>query len=399
MSDVNKHDASGQLSGYLYQVLSALLLLLEHQDPETQICIEKFDDVAFVEDDTPQIMIQTKHQLYKQGSLNNTSVDLWRTIKSWCDYIKSNHVDSEKTDYIIVTTAQSKDESAAAHLRKSSRDWELALEVLRNTAATSKVESNQSYYKAFLSLNEDEQEVLVRHIYICDNAPTIGNLEKNIMPYIRLVTLPQFEQRVYEKTIGWWIVNVIQCLRSTSPVFISYRQLQKAMYDIGSEYKADSLPIDVDPFYEPSEEELEQLPPANRVFIEQLNLLAISHDRLKRCIRDYYNAYRQRSQWVREQLLFINDLTKYEAKLIDEWNRLFLIMKETLEDYGTSVTENQKRSEGKKLFGKIEELNCPIRRNVSDPFIMRGTYHELANKLRVGWHIDFMKRLCQLLKE
>ena len=51
MIEHNAHDASGQLSGYLYQVLSALLLLLESRNPDSQLCIEKFDDVAFVEKD------------------------------------------------------------------------------------------------------------------------------------------------------------------------------------------------------------------------------------------------------------------------------------------------------------------------------------------------------------
>lgn len=71
MAERGKHDAPGQLSGYLYQVLSALLLLLETKEPESKICIERFDDVAFVEDDVPQIMVQTKHQLNKQGNLGD----------------------------------------------------------------------------------------------------------------------------------------------------------------------------------------------------------------------------------------------------------------------------------------------------------------------------------------
>lgn len=171
------------------------------------------------------------------------------------------------------------------------------------------------------------------------------------------------------------------------------------MYDIGSEYKVDSLPIDVNPYYEPTQEELDLLPTEKRVFIEQLNLIALSNSRLKRCIRDYYNAYQQRSRWVREQLLYINDLTDYENALVDEWERLFLIMQEKLEDYGVEVTEDIKQKFGKELFSKIEEMNIPIKKNVSDPFVMRGTYHELANQLKVGWHVDFMERLCTLLKE
>ena len=29
---------------------------------------------------------------------------------------------------------------------------------------------------------------------------------------------------------------------------------------------------------------------------------------------------------------------------------------------------------------------------------MRGSYHILANQLKIGWHVDFFARLKQLLK-
>lgn len=399
MKNSNIHDASGQLSGYLYQVLSALLLLLEHENPESKICIEKFDDVAFIDNELPQVMIQTKHQLYQQGNLNDTSVDLWRTIKSWCDYIKTKSAVIEETSFIILTTAHAKENTAAFYLKTASRDCKKALTLLQTAAIAKSVKDNEKRYDAFLSLETKTQEVLVNRIFIIDNAPTIADIQKRIMPYIRMVTIQPYEQAVYEKIVGWWIVNIIKCLYSEEPIFISYRQLQKKMYDIGSEYKVDSLPIDVNPYYEPTQEELDLLPTEKRVFIEQLNLIALSNSRLKRCIRDYYNAYQQRSRWVREQLLYINDLTDYENALVDEWERLFLIMQEKLEDYGVEVTEDIKQKFGKELFSKIEEMNIPIKKNVSDPFVMRGTYHELANQLKVGWHVDFMERLCTLLKE
>lgn len=399
MIEHNVHDATGQLSGYLYQVLSALLLLLESRNPDSQLCIEKFDDVAFVEKDNPQIMIQIKHQLHRQGNLSDTSTDYWRTIKSWCDHIKNNANLERATNFVIITTAKAQDNSIAFYLQNMfSRDWKKALEIMRQVACSNASKTNKNYYDAFKSLDDKQQEYLVKHIYVCDSSPNIVAIKESIMPYVRVITLQPFEESVYEKIVGWWIISSIQCLISEEPVFISYRQLQKKMNDIGGEYKADSLPIDVDPYYQPTDHELEQLPPENRIFIEQLDLIAISNSHLKRCIRDYYNAYRQRSQWVREQLLFINDLEKYEKRLVDEWNRLFLIMKENMEDYGDQLTENQKQIAGRKLFGEIENLSLPIRSNVPDPFIMRGTYHELANRLVVGWHVDFMERLCELLR-
>jgi len=399
MASSNSHDASGQLSGYLYQVLSALLLLLDNEDPEAQLCIEKFDDVTFLEDDEPRTMVQVKHQLYRQGSLTDTSVDFWRTIKVWCDYLQQHGAADAQVAFVIITTARANDNSVASLLKKgSSRDWKKAFSIIREISKTDDSKSNQNFYLAFQDLTPSSQEYLAEHIYVYDSAPQIGVIKDKIMPYVRMVTLQPFEDRVYEKVLGWWINNTIKCLSSVEPVFISYRQLQKEMYDVGSEYKADSLPIDIDPLYNPTPAEIAQLSPQNKVFIEQLNLISLSHDRLKRCIRDYYNAYAQRSLWVREQLLFINDLQKYEKRLIDEWNRLFLVMKEDLEDYGDNITESQKIKAGRALLGQVEELNLPIRKNVPDPFIMRGTYHGLSNELSVGWHIDFMDRLCSMLK-
>ena len=84
------HQAPGQMLGYLYQVRYALVLLLANDDENQQISIEKFDDVAFSNDDTPAKMIQIKHRLRKGGDLSDTSTDLWRTIKSWIDASTDN---------------------------------------------------------------------------------------------------------------------------------------------------------------------------------------------------------------------------------------------------------------------------------------------------------------------
>jgi hypothetical protein len=219
------------------------------------------------------------------------------------------------------------------------------------------------------------------------------------MRFVRCATINQFEERVYDKLIGWWIKEIIKCLLSTELIFINRMQIQNVLYDIAGEYQADSLPIDVDFTKNPTNSELNQISQNSRIFIEQLKLIMISDGRIKRCIRDYYNAFRQRSVWVREQLLLVNELSDYETLLIDEWNRLFLIMQENIEDREGNSNEKIKTDAGKKLLNDIENLNINIREKVNKPFVMRGTYHDLANQLKVGWHIDFMNRLCHLLQE
>ena len=62
---MSNHQATEQMLGYLYQIRYALALLLKNDNPDYQISIEKFDDVAFDKDGQPVQLIQLKH--HKRG--------------------------------------------------------------------------------------------------------------------------------------------------------------------------------------------------------------------------------------------------------------------------------------------------------------------------------------------
>jgi hypothetical protein len=65
---------------------------------------------------------------------------------------------------------------------------------------------------------------------------------------------------------------------------------------------------------------------------------------------------------------------------------------------GNDPEEEQKRREGRSLFNWVDtQANIYIRRRCTEPYVMRGSYHILANDLRVGWHVDFINRLQHLL--
>ena len=393
----NTHDASGQLSGYLYQVLMALWLLIKTENTDAQISIEKFDDIAFIEEDSPLALIQAKHQLYKAGNLGDTSTDLWRSLNSWIDSISNFSLSVNDTQFVIITTAQASAGSIVASLGYESRDTSQALSKLNEIAKNNTQATNASFYKKFLSLDDDVKKQLIDNVFIIFSAPQIVDIKDKIMPFIRMATIPTYEEKVYDKVIGWWITRVIDGLTSKEPKTISYKQLRYFLNDCGSEYKSESLPISVDSTYQPTEKELTDLSGDEKIFIEQLKLIAMRDSAIKRCIKDYYNAYMQRSLWVREQVLYTDDLAVYEKRLINEWERKFENMVEDLEDYGPELDEAKKVEAGKKLFRNIEEQGIKLK-NVEEPFIMRGTYHGMANELKVGWHMNFSKRLCHLLK-
>lgn len=393
---MSNHQASEQMIGYIYQARYALYLLLNNDDEKSEISIEKFDDVSFGDTDTPEIMIQVKHHVKSYGDLNNASTDIWRTLKVWIDAIRDNKDLLPNTKFVIITTSSAPEATAAYYLKPESekRNSLLAYSILKKVSEESHNKNHEKYYKAFTSIPEPKIKQLLDCVFVIDKCSNIINVEKDIRKAIKYSCLPQYISKVTERLEGWWYKKTIEALCSETPIFISQSQVRSHIVSVGQEYAPDNLPIDVDEF---NNIELDALTPDDRIFHEQLKLICIGSNRLKIALRDYFRAFQQRANWVREDLLYTNELDEYEKRLVDEWEHSFYAMQDDLTEYGNKITEDIKISKGKKLFREIEEKDLRIRDRCSDAFVMRGSYHILANQFKIGWHIDFYERLKHLL--
>lgn len=388
------HQASEQMLGYLYQVRYALALLLENDNSDCQISIEKFDDVAFSKDDIPIQLIQLKHHIQHQGNLADASTDMWRTIKVWLDAISETPDILDGTNFLIITTATAPIDSAAFLLKKdSNRNPDTAYQKLKTVCFSSVNQAHQRYYDAFREAGEDTVKQLIRQIYIIDCASNIIDVEKDILKHIRYSCIPKHQKMIYERLEGWWFKKAIDALCCDTPVFVNQNQVRSFIVSVSQEYADDNLPIDI--------LDIDDLQESNfsaneKIFHEQLKLICLGNHRMQLALRDYYRAFRQRASWVRNDLLYVNELGQYEQRLIDEWEHAFAAMEETLSETN-NATEEEKAKEGRQLFSDIEKRDIRIRPKCQEAFIMRGSYHILANRLKIGWHVDFFDRLKQLL--
>ena len=388
------HQASEQMLGYLYQVRYALALLLENDNSDCQISIEKFDDVAFSKDDIPIQLIQLKHHIQHQGNLADASTDMWRTIKVWLDAISETPDILDGTNFLIITTATAPIDSAAFLLKKdSNRNPDTAYQKLKTVCFSSVNQAHQRYYDAFREAGEDTVKQLIRQIYIIDCASNIIDVEKDILKHIRYSCIPKHQKMIYERLEGWWFKKAIVALCCDTPVFVNQNQVRSFIVSVSQEYADDNLPIDI--------LDIDDLQESNfsaneKIFHEQLKLICLGNHRMQLALRDYYRAFRQRASWVRNDLLYVNELGQYEQRLIDEWEHAFAAMEETLSETN-NATEEEKAKEGRQLFSDIEKRDIRIRPKCQEAFIMRGSYHILANQLKIGWHVDFFDRLKQLL--
>lgn len=385
------HNAASQMLGYLYQVRYALNLLLESNDPSYQISMEKFDDIAFDRDGTPFQLIQAKHHT-TPASLTDTSADLWRTLNVWVDAITNDFSLLDHTDFVIITTAAAPDNSIAKLIQQ--QEYQEAFEKLKEITENSSNKTNLHFYERINKIGNSALLRLVKRIRIISSASDISDVERDIQKQIRFACKPEHVPLATERIEGWWFQECIKALTSTNPVITTYRQLHEKVYEITRQYGNDNLPIE---FWDLDEVEEAELDPKDRVFLEQLRLLQYQSRTLRLALLDYYKASKQRSSWLRQGLVYVNELETYEHQLKDAWEHAFAAMEEDLKDYG-NPTELEKIKAGKALYNRMMDQDIRIRQGVKAAYVMHGTYHHLANSLKIGWHVDFFEKLKHLLK-
>ena len=382
------HSAAHSTAGYLYQGRLALLEALRYAyiDSGIEIAVEKFDDVSFEKDGTPFELLQTKHHLKKSGDLTDSSVDLWKTLRIWAEIVKDDPSIPGRTRFALITTAQAPPGSAAAYLRPSEagdRDPVKAEALLIQAADASTNKALSKAIAAFKSLTPDMRRTLIRTVEIIDGAPLIADLEALIEGRIRMVAPSGKAAVAREQLEGWWWPRICAALQKQTPGTIPVLEVEQKLDDIRDSLKRDALPFDMEDV-DPPQDELETLDEMR--FVRQLRSIGIGANRLQYAKRDFYRASTQRAQWARQRLLFDDEVGRFDRTLVEEWQPRFAQMCDGLAD---DVQEAALRDAGHKLYGWVEtDARFPLRTTISR-FLNVGSYHILADDLRVGWHRNF----------
>jgi len=209
----------------------------------------------------------------------------------------------------------------------------------------------------------------------------------------------EFRAAVFQRLEGWWNDLVIQMLCGERENGIFGYELSDKLSLISEEYKTDNLPIefrDKLPTQEVDEDG------DRRLFVIQLRQIGIASSRIRNAILDYYRAFEQRSAWAREHLLNAGEMEAYEDRLVDEWTRYRDVL---IEELGDESAEKVLVEVGRALYrwadlesGNTDSLR--IRTRVTEPYVVRGAFHILANMQpvpRIYWHPLFLSRIDQLL--
>jgi hypothetical protein len=370
-----------------------LLKILELPE-SSAVFIEKEDDVEFISENGIRSLGSLKH---KAGGdkLTNLSIDFWKSVRIWLAYYRKTGGIASNGRFLLFTTADLGEGTFLFLFTNDAGGDEDRVEQTQAVLNTSKSELIGKVREALKPLSEEELSDFYSRITIIDATPRITDLPALIDLHLRTIRR-EFRAAVFERLEGWWMDLAIKMMAGerNEPVF-GYEVSDK-LSAIAEEYRDGNLPITFRGRLPDGQIDVANDP---RLFVKQLRILDLSTARIRNAIIDYYRAFEQRSSWARESLLISGEIEEYEDRLVDEWGRYREIVFERLT--GTSE-EEACLAAGKELYNwvEMETLALRIRERVTEPYVVRGAFHILANaspRPRVYWHPRFFERLQQLL--
>lgn len=397
----DKYSAGEQGLGYIYQARLALLHLLQLPE-DTAVFLEKDDDLDFVDSNGGKSLASLKHKAVGDR-LTDLSTDFWKSVNIWLARYKRDGRAASNLRFFLFTTGKVSTDSFLTRLlgdQPVPPDAPTLTELADAALAKSKSLLIGPIAGEFNELTDPEKQDFLERILILDGSPRIGDIPATIRDKHMRSIRREHREFVLERLEGWWTDAVIKLLTGVRTEGIFGYEVSDKLSNFAEEYRADNLPITFRGKTPADEIDTEA---DSRQFVAQLRLIGISSNRIRSAILDYYRAFEQRSAWARENLLVSGEVEEYEDRVSDEWSRYKEVAFEKLE---ANSAEEALREAGLTLYnwaefetGKIESLR--IRARVTEPYVLRGSFHILANSTpepKVYWHPRFLDRLGKVLR-
>ncbi|UOU99904.1 hypothetical protein MUU74_08105 [Chryseobacterium daecheongense] len=371
--------------GYIYQIKYALLLLLTNgrnlDNPVLRI--ECLDDIDITDVNSANLY-QTKLHIKGKANLTDSSVDFWKTIRIWSEYILNGTIDIEQTVLNLITTENIPTTSILYKLRDnifSDTELQDIVDKLDSIAISSTNDTTKKGREEYQKLSIENKKKLIQSIRILDNSIDISEVDAKIKKQLILSSYPNHLDAFLELLDGWWLGKAIDNLTGKLDS-IKFEELQLKISNIRDSFQADNLPNHFPEQMEISDEDVESLKEKN--FLKQLELISIGINSrtVKRAISDFRRAFEQRSKWLRLHLLNPEEEEEYDKKLRDYWQNIFEIMG----DEADGKADDDLKKLGKDFYINQFATSCPqikIREKFNEDYLTRGSYQILSDEKKL----------------
>lgn len=381
--------------GFYFQSAYALVLLSNAEDSNT-VSVETTDDVILTGNGSPSLH-QLKHSMGVPPKLNEKNDGLWKTIGNWLSL-----PDWKSYQFVFVTCADLTENCELAEMCKQhNRDVDAAGALLLAEAnrvlAAPKRSPNSLKSKGaadyavrrpacqcFIDLLDSDRAEFIARITLITSSFNAGDLSLALNRSLLTSYPTNLRQLLAERIIEWWDRRISRGLLNQAPRMVGKEELLEKLSQTHADLREPNLPDD---FGQISPTTIEG--ELGGIMERQIEIVDGGHSRLLRAARDRWRARNQRERWLTERLSSASELQDLDERLVEAWAD----QHGPIVDDMQNSTEETKKSSGRTILDWSHNIApngvVSVRPNVDLPFVIRGSYQQLAEKLEVGWHPDF----------
>lgn len=391
----NNHNATDAALGYYYQGMYALSLLLNAND-DACVSIETADDVTL--EDGMTHLHQLKHSLCPTSPLTISTDAFWKTLKVWSDNSRSPN------ERLILATCATigvdcpLQELTSKEVPRSKQVIDfVSNEAIRVRIARDKAkkagqplpyEKRAPGCEAWLALENDSQQMFLDRVLLVPSIPNAADIPNTISTQLRSAVRPEVRSQLVERLLEWWDRQVVLSMLRKRDRRLSKLELQSQIGNLIIEHSEFSLPVD---FARLKPEDLKA--EMTGVMVEQIELVDGGESRTTRAAIARWRVRVQREKWLNDNFAIATELDAFDSLLVERWQDRHGPMQDDCK--GRCEEECSRRGrellDWSHLTAHTESIS--IRPMFSHEFLVQGTYQQLSDEKRVGWHPNYLALL------
>lgn len=380
------HSAPGSSAGFSFQFERALFYLVTSSSGSV-VGIETEDDVAVHNGDETHILEQDKHSIQANAEpFGDRSKDLWNTLCTWLEAIDTGEVIAGKTLFMMVTNKLLPSCIAKTiGLAENEGEIDECIKSLEKAAISPPEGIKKHVERVLLLSSRSNLRTLIKRSRLSDaSLDTSGeNLRARTISFLQLPDyLSSNADSILDELLGWIQKTSLLCWQKGLPAWIKRDNFVNQQYAIIDRRKRRI-----------SRERAEHLIPVGddrigkekgSVFVKQLHLITEDGSIVDNAIREFIRCNIEKSRLSAEGNITDDDWLSFEATLQARWVKIRARISRMLENaseenVGFSIFTDTTEAHREKLAGTDTE----------QVYLTSGTYHRLAEEIKVGWHPRF----------
>ena len=391
---LSDHSAPGTNAAFSYQFERAMYWLAK-SPAGFVIGVETDDDVAVRGTDASELLEQDKHSVSETGEpFGDRSKDLWNTLAIWVEALDNKEV-ADTTCFLMVTNKLLPECIAKKIGHASSEEEITACVVALKVAAEKPPQGIASLVQRVLRAESHTSlRRVISQTELADASQGTAGRELRVQTIAQL-QLPEWcstaAESITDELLGWLHSIALAAWQQKEPAWIKRDHFVNKLYaaidlrrrQISRERAVHLIPI--------TDESVGQERESG--FVKQLYFVTDDNDVVDTAIREFIRCNIEKSRLSAEGNVTDEDWIAFEAALLSRWEKIrarVIRMRQSVPeaDVGFEIFADTTEDHREKLAGNDTE----------QVYLTSGTYHRLADMVRVGWHPRFEELMRELRK-